>query len=89
MLGFTFREKCYRFEHHKTMTIQELRDGNMIIFEGIVGSQAYGIATETSDVDIKGVFVQPLEHVLSSGYLDQVSDEKHDTTFYEIGRAHV
>lgn len=58
----------------------------MIIFEGIVGSQAYGIATPSSDVDKKGVFIQPLEDMLTRGYVEQVSDEKHDTTFFEIGR---
>ena len=68
------------------MNIQDLRDKNLIVMEAIVGSQAYGIATPTSDVDIKGVFIQPLEDILRIGYIDQVSDEKNDTTFYEIGR---
>lgn len=68
------------------MTIQDLRDRNLIIFEGTVGSQAYGIATPTSDVDKKGVFIQPLEDILTFGYLEQVSDEKNDNTFYEIRR---
>lgn len=69
-----------------SMNIQELRDKKLIIFEGIVGSQAYGIATPTSDVDKKGVFIQPLEDILKRGYIEQVSDEKNDTTFYEIKR---
>lgn len=68
------------------MTITELRNKGLIVFEGIVGSQAYGISTPTSDIDKKGVFIQPLEEMLSSGYVEQVSDEKHDTTFFEIGR---
>ena len=68
------------------MTIQDLRDKKLIIFEGIVGSQAYGISTPSSDVDVKGVYVQPLEEILGFGYVEQVSDEKNDTTFYEIRR---
>jgi hypothetical protein len=68
------------------MTIQDLRDKNLIIFEGIVGSQAYGIATPASDVDTKGVYVQPLDDILTFGYQDQVSDAKNDNTFYEIRR---
>lgn len=68
------------------MTIQELNDRGLIIFSGIVGSQAYGIATLTSDTDIKGVFIQPLDDILSFGYVEQVSDEKNDTTYYEIQR---
>lgn len=68
------------------MTIQNLREQNLIIFEGIVGSHAYGISTETSDVDKKGVFIQPLEDILSFGYRDQISDEKNDVVFYEVRR---
>lgn len=68
------------------MNIQELRKRNLIVFEGIVGSQAYGTATATSDVDRKGVFIQPLEDMLTTGYVEQVADEKHDTTFFELGR---
>lgn len=69
-----------------SLTIEDLKKGNMIIFEGIVGSQAYGISTPTSDVDKKGVFVQPLESILGMGYVEQVSDSKNDTTYFEIRR---
>ena len=68
------------------MTIKDLQEKNLIIFEAIVGSQSYGIATPTSDIDIKGIFIQPLEDILSFGYVDQVSDDKNDTTYYEIQR---
>jgi len=68
------------------MTIQELKDKKLIIMEAIVGSQSYGIATPTSDMDIKGVFIQPLDDILAFGYVDQVSDDKNDTTYYEIRR---
>lgn len=68
------------------MTIQELKDKKLIIFEGIVGSQAYGIATPTSDIDIKGVFMLPFDNLIDFNYVDQVSDEKNDTVYYEIRR---
>lgn len=45
-----------------------------IILEGITGSRAYGLDTETSDTDIKGIYVAPTETVLSLGY-----DKKHAT----------
>ena len=67
-------------------TIQDLRDKNLIIFETIAGSHAYGTSTPESDVDIRGVFVQPLEDVLKYGFVEQVSDETNDVTFYELGR---
>jgi predicted nucleotidyltransferase len=68
------------------MTINDLKEKGLIIFEGIVGSQAYGIATPTSDVDIKGVFMSPFENILDFGYVEQVSDETNDTVYYEIRR---
>lgn len=68
------------------MTIQDLKDQGLIIFEGIVGSQSYGIATPTSDVDIKGVFMIPSDRILGFDYVEQVSDETNDTTYFELGR---
>ena len=68
------------------MTIQDLKDRGMLIFEGIVGSQAYGLATPTSDVDMKGVYIQPLDDILSFGYIEQVNDEKNDKVYYEVRR---
>jgi predicted nucleotidyltransferase len=68
------------------MNIEQLKEKGLIVFEGIVGSQAYGISTPESDVDIKGVFIQPLEDILGFGYVEQVSDEKNDTTYYELKR---
>ena len=69
-----------------TYTIQDLRDRNLILFESISGSHAYGTATPDSDTDIRGVFYQPLYDALKYGWVDQVSDEKNDVTFYELGR---
>ena len=71
---------------NRTYTIQELRDRKLIIFEAISGSNAYGTNTPESDTDIRGVFVQPLQDVLQYGFIEQVSDEKNDITFYELGR---
>jgi hypothetical protein len=68
------------------MRIEDLKEKGLIVFEGIVGSQAYGISTPESDVDIKGVFIQPLEDILGFGYVEQVNDDKNDTTYYEIRR---
>ena len=43
--------------------------------DAVVGSQAFGLATETSDVDTRGVFVLPIEDRLSYNAIDQVADE--------------
>lgn len=70
------------------MTIEELRASGMIAYEYIRGSQAYGLATPTSDEDRGGVFICPPENILGlrSNYVEQVADEKGDTVFYEFGR---
>jgi len=68
------------------MNIEQLRESGMIIFDGIVGSQAYGIATPTSDIDKKGVFIQSLDSILGLGYIEQINDDKNDQTFYEVRR---
>jgi predicted nucleotidyltransferase len=68
------------------MTIDYLRANGMIIMEGIVGSQAYGTSTPESDIDIKGVYIQPIDSILGFGYVDQVNDKSNDTTYYEVRR---
>lgn len=62
-----------------------LPKNSKIIFEGIVGSQSYGLSTEKSDTDIKGVFIQSNEDILSNKYVPQVDINK-DTVYYELRR---
>lgn len=67
-------------------TIDDLKKNNLIIFETVSGSIAYGTNHHDSDTDIRGVFIQPLEHIIAHGYVEQVSDEKNDITYYELRR---
>lgn len=66
------------------MTIQDLKDKELIIYEVVSGSKAYGLDTPTSDTDIRGIFVLPIEEVLKGNYIDQVADEKNDIVYFEI-----
>jgi predicted nucleotidyltransferase len=68
------------------MGIKDLKEKNLIIFEAITGSYAYGTNVEGSDMDIKGVFIQPTEEILRGEYIPQISDETQDTVYYEINR---
>lgn len=68
------------------MTIEELRTSGYIIFESIAGSRAYGLASETSDTDIRGVFVLPPHILYGLNYIEQVHDEQNNVVFYEIGK---
>ena len=50
------------------------------------GSQAYGTAIPTSDIDYAGVYIQYIDNILGYGYKEQINDDKNDTVFYEIKR---
>jgi len=69
-----------------SLTIETLREQNLILFEAISGSRSFGLATETSDTDIKGIFYLPEEHFLGLEYTPQVSNASNDIVFYELGR---
>ncbi len=56
-----------------------------IIFKCIVGSQAYGTSTPTSDTDYKGVYLQSNEEILTGKYRQQLEVSK-DETYYEVAR---
>lgn len=56
-----------------------------IIFECIVGSQAYGTSEENSDIDKKGVYIQSNDEILVFDYEPQINVTK-DECYYEVGR---
>jgi len=76
------------------MTIDYLRENNLIAYEYIRGSHAYGTnikdssGNDISDIDIGGVFICPETDLygLRNKYVEQVNDEKSDVVFYELGR---
>lgn len=56
-----------------------------LIYKCIVGSRAYGTNVEGSDVDIKGVYIQDPEEILTFGYRPQFEIGK-DEVYYEVRR---
>lgn len=68
------------------MTIQELKDKNLLLLECISGSKAYGLDTPTSDTDLKGVFYLPKDMFFGTNYIPQISNETNDEVYYELGR---
>jgi len=56
----------------------------LLLMRCVSGSQAYGMATETSDVDIRGIFVPTLDYML--GFMKRVEqiERKPETVIYAL-----
>ena len=65
----------------------KIRNEGRLLYHIRRGSHMYNLATEKSDEDFSGIYLcNPKELVgLGFDYVDQVSDAKHDNTWYEIG----
>jgi uncharacterized protein len=64
----------------------------VVVLEEVVGSQAYGLATEASDTDRLGVFVAPTSEIVSLNWNRHRNtvvgkDETGDFAAHEIGKA--
>lgn len=58
-----------------------------ILFEAVVGSRAYGTHHARSDTDLKGIFVEPRDTLLSlTPPPEQVGDPKGDKVYYSLRR---
>ena len=62
-----------------------------VLLKGVVGSTAYGLAREGSDIDQLGIFLAPIREVLglrSDKVVDQsdVQHEPSDVTLHEVGK---
>lgn len=62
-----------------------LKEKGLILFETIVGSQAYGTATPESDIDKKFVYILPKEFIHGLNYIEQININK-DYCGFEIRR---
>jgi predicted nucleotidyltransferase len=69
----------------KQITHEYLVENGLILFETIVGSQAYGTQTPTSDIDKKFVYILPMDSILGTGYVEQINVNK-DYVGWEIRR---
>ena len=56
-----------------------------LLFKCTVGSQAQGTATPQSDIDIKGVYIQDMDDIITFDYEEYVEVSK-DESYYEIRR---
>jgi hypothetical protein len=77
----------------KTYTIDEVDNSNLLLYKFRRGSHAFGLATETSDIDTGGCFIAPQRalygirghYEMPTEYQKQVASYKNDDVRYEIG----
>lgn len=56
-----------------------------IIYRCVVGSRAYGLETDASDTDLRGVYLAPLEmHLSLFGAPEQFEDNDAQTCYWEL-----
>ena len=67
---------------------ETIKNEGRLLYHVLRGSHAYNLNTEKSDMDYSAVYLcQPKELIgLGFDYVDEVSDKKHDNTWYEIGK---
>jgi predicted nucleotidyltransferase len=70
-----------------TDTFETVINDNRLLYEYIRGSHLYGLNNADSDVDTSGLFLAPKENLfgLEMNYQPLISDERHDTTWFELG----
>lgn len=77
---------CFTVYNKPAMTVEELKRNNLILFECVAGSKAYGLSTGTSDTDIRGVFILPERDFFGLHYTEQVSSDNNNIVYYELKR---
>lgn len=75
-------EKLESSEYDFLRTDPHLR--NRIILLGLGGSHAYGLATPTSDLDIRGIALNSKEEILGTKVFEQFENRATDTVVYGL-----
>jgi uncharacterized protein len=57
-----------------------------VLFQCVAGSHAYGLASEESDIDHRGVFIAEKDSFLRGDFPEDVSNETNDDVLYEVGK---
>ncbi|BDS13801.1 nucleotidyltransferase domain-containing protein [Aureispira anguillae] len=68
------------------LSIKDIKEKKLLLFECISGSKAYGLDLPTSDTDIKGVFVLPKSMFYGLEYISQINGANNDEVYYELTR---
>lgn len=67
-------------------TLDRILQPDLLLFECVAGSRAFGTQHAGSDHDLRGIFVAPPAFLCGMESIEQVSDSKSDEVYYELGR---
>ena len=73
-------------QEYKSLIEKVEQDFSKIVLLGLGGSHAYGLNTENSDVDLRGIVASPVNNLLGFGEFEQYIDEETDTVLYEFNK---
>ena len=70
------------------MTIEEAKERGLIAYTYLRGSHSQNLNGPDSDEDFGGVYFAAYDTILGLGddYQEEISDEKHDETYWEFGK---
>lgn len=69
-----------------TSTFDSIRADGRVLYEYTRGSTLYNLNTPDSDIDTSAIYIaKPEQYLGFLNYEPQISDEKHDNTWFEIG----
>lgn len=60
--------------------------GNNVCLLALGGSHAYGMNTEASDLDIRGITLNTKKEILTGDYYEQFTNEETDTVIYSFNK---
>ena len=76
-------------KQHQALPLADARDEEAlrryVIYCCVIGSRAYGLETESSDTDWRGIYLPPAElHWSLSGLPEQLEDEAEQSCYWEL-----
>ena len=82
----TKKEESYFSDDSYKFLVDNKYLGTNICLLGLGGSYAYGTNNENSDLDVRGIAINPAEEILTGKDFEQVCNTATDTTIYSMNK---